>query len=120
MINIHSLDGSRKAPYTLQRVLSSKLIRYLLLTPITVQKIDPLPATEDSSILRKDQQTINTRNGVHVQGNVCERTNNTPLHSGAEERMEALWKLFSAFLDRILFLINAVVITLVLTLIAVL
>ena len=137
MINIHSLDGSHKVPQFLRKFLASQLLTYLFMTPCPVQKVLPLATAKvtPSSVIKQatgassetkqpshdknpkfDVSMFSAKASKDVPSNLQKLANVVSVVSEVEssDNMMFLWKILAVFMDRILFLLNLVVMLIVL------
>ena len=104
MINIHGTCGSNKLPYPLKWLLGTKITYVFGLTPLSSNQIGPLdkPQSRRGSV----EKTTHTNEGNQFLRENTQRAAETD----RTEQMEYLWKRFAVLLDRILFVVNVVII----------
>ena len=140
VINIHGLEGCHSCPQWLRKTLSSRYLYVICMTPCTdaeagmhpvknirSNQVSPEPLTnlyQGETPVPKDGIVLQER---RVSGTVPKNKANLANENGqdknvvneqSEETMQRLWKRFSVFLDRILFIVNflsAVIMTIVFT-----
>ena len=133
MINIHELDGVHKVPQCLRRLLSSRFLYVLFMTPCTLNKTRPLEKVSSNEVFgnlratpQKNTQDGKSSNQKKAPKDFFQQSQKAPVNKTltdvitiakkveSDENMIFFWKVFAVFLDRVMFLLNILVVFLML------